>query len=83
MFSSLEPSYFWQYTGSLFSEACKRVSERVDGEKETEDEGKVREVGAGQPTLMEVRKFFILFLLSKIFFLITSCFNFEKVISLT
>uniref|UniRef100_A0A8D9B3L0 Protein dopey-1 homolog n=1 Tax=Cacopsylla melanoneura TaxID=428564 RepID=A0A8D9B3L0_9HEMI len=49
MFSSLEPQYFWQYTGTMFSEACKR-----ENEPESEREAQVKQVGAGALSLTEV-----------------------------
>ncbi|KAI5703359.1 hypothetical protein M8J75_010863 [Diaphorina citri] len=51
MFSSLEPRYFWQYTGSLFSDACKRAS-LEEGEENVSS--RVKRVGAGHLTLIEV-----------------------------
>ncbi|KAI5737971.1 hypothetical protein M8J77_001325 [Diaphorina citri] len=51
MFSSLEPRYFWQYTGSLFSDACKRAS-LEEGEENASS--RVKRVGAGHLTLIEV-----------------------------
>ncbi|KAL1459041.1 hypothetical protein WDU94_011054, partial [Cyamophila willieti] len=48
MFSSLEPRYFWQYTGTMFSEACKKES------VEDEIEEHVKQVGVGPLSLTEV-----------------------------
>ncbi|KAK7864583.1 hypothetical protein R5R35_003176 [Gryllus longicercus] len=64
LFSSLEPCYIWQYTGTLFSNACQsqpsntnslsQSSENSESSETRSSKGHVRPVGSGPPDLEEV-----------------------------
>lgn len=49
LFGSLEPRYMWQYTGQLVANACSRPLVNMPV-----DENPVRQVGSGEPSLVEV-----------------------------
>ncbi|XP_072162239.1 protein DOP1 homolog isoform X2 [Bemisia tabaci] len=52
LFGALEPRYLWQYTGTLFSDACKNMKSR--NYDEYSEQKPVQPVGSGYPILTEV-----------------------------
>lgn len=55
LFGALEPRYLWQYTGTLFSDACKNMKSR--NYDEYSEQKPVQPVGSGYPILTEVSLF--------------------------
>ncbi|KAF4532766.1 hypothetical protein B566_EDAN003546 [Ephemera danica] len=55
LFSALEPSYVWQFTGTLFENACKGAAEGNEMvESGCEQLGPVKPVDSGPPNIVEV-----------------------------